>query len=462
MALDSSGITSLSGMSSGLDTASIISQLTQLRRQPSIKLGYQLDVIGARRDGLQESSNLLAALRSQSQALSGDSLWNPVQTVSSSDEKVASVTRVAGAPAGSHSIQVLSLARAQQKRSSVSYVGASADDTLSIQLGAGAVKTVGLTAGDSIETIAGKINSISGMGVYASVVSDRLYLSGKSSGTANSISVTSSGSAAAEMGLEDAITAADTSYSLNGGATSTSSSNTLTDAVAGLSITLKSIGTAAVSVAESSISVSALADQVGKWVETYNSAVKGMRARISEQPVAQPQNAIDRRAGSLFNNSALRGALSAMSSWASHSNTSLTAGYQALSDLGITTAAAGASNAKDGQLSFDREAFLVKYADNPEQVKLALDNATGSATTEGLAQWTARQLDSLIGSTGSVTYSVKGQDAQKKSIGERQVRINERADRYSAQLRKQYNSLETSLSTLNSQSGGLSAALARL
>ena len=97
MALDSSGITSLSGLSSGLDTASIVSQLTQLRRQPSIKLGYQLDVVGARRDGLQESSNLLAALRSQSQALSGDSLWNPVQTVSSSDEKVASVTRVAGA-----------------------------------------------------------------------------------------------------------------------------------------------------------------------------------------------------------------------------------------------------------------------------------------------------------------------------------------------------------------------------
>lgn len=462
MAVDSSGLTSLTGMSSGMDTASIVSQLTQLRRNPAVKLGYQLDVINARRDGLQESSNLLSSLRSQAQALRSDSLWNPGQLVSSSDEKVASVTRVAGSPAGSHSLNVISLARAQQVKTGAAFVAAAADDTLTIQLGSGTAKSVSILAGDDLDAIASKINGTSGMGVYASVVSDRLYLSGKSSGTANSISVTSSGSLASGMGLSTTISAADTTYTINGGSVQTASSNTVTDAVAGLSITLKSTGSATISVAESSVSGEKVADTLQAFVDAYNASVKGLRSRASEKPVENPATSLDRKKGALFNDSTLQSTLSSMATWSSRTNASLSSGYQTLSDLGINSVAAGLAGATEGQLTFDRQAFLEKFSEDPDQVRLALDRTTASASTEGLSQWAERQINSFIGSTGSLTYSIKGRDSEKKSIADRQARINERADRYSAQLRRQFNALETAMSTLNAQSSRLSGALAQL
>lgn len=462
MAVDNTGITSLAGLSTGLDTSSIVSQLTELRRNPAVRLGYRLDVINARRDGLQESSNLLSSLRSRAQALRSEALWNPGQEVASSDEKIASVTRASGSPSGSHTLNVISLARAQQLKSGASFVGAGGDDTLSIQIGAGTAKTVSILSGDSLESIAEKINGTSGIGVYASVISERLYLSGKSSGTANGITVTSTGSLASDMGLTTSIASADTTYTINGSGVQTASSNTVTDAVAGLSITLKGVGSATISVSESAIAPEKIADAVSAYVDAYNAAVKGMRQRVSEKPVENPANAVDRKKGALFSDSTLQGTLSSMASWSSRSNASLDSGFESLSDLGIRTLAAGSAGANEGQISFDRKVFLERIAQNPDQVRLALDRTTGSASTEGLSQWAERQINAFIGTTGSLTYSIKGKDSEKKSITDRQARINERADRYSAQLRRQYNALETAMSTLNSQGSRLSGALAQL
>lgn len=462
MAINDTGITSLAGLSSGLDTTSIVSQLTQLRRNPAVKLGYQLDVVSARREGMQEVSNLLSSLRSRAQALKSESLWSATQTATVSDEKIASVIRSAGSPDGANSFVVSSLARAEQRRSDASFIAALEDDTLTIQVGGGAAKQVSITSGDALDTIASKINSVSGMGVFASVVSDRLYLSGKSSGSSNIISVTSTGGTAAAMNLSTSIAAADAAYSVNGGAVQTSSSNTVTDAVAGLSITFKSVGSTTIAVSGGTVSAEAVADKLSEYVDAYNAAVKGIRSRTSERPVTAPTTAVDRRKGALFSDSTLNGLNSSLASFAYRTNSSLASGFQSLSDLGITTAAPGAAGSTDGQLVFNRESFLERYAENPDEMKLAITRITSSASSEGLAQWTERQLDAMIGSSGTLTLAIKGQDNRRSSITDRQARINERADRYAANLRRQYNALESALSTLNSQGSGVSAALARL
>lgn len=462
MATNPSGLTSLAGMATGLDTNSIVSQLTQLRRSPAIKLGYQLEVNTARREGLQEVSNLLSSLRSRAQALKNDTLWTSSQSVSVSDDKLASVSRTSNSAVGASTISVTALARAEQKRADTSFVAALEDDTLTVQVGSGAAKQVSLSAGDALDTIASKINAVSGIGVYASVISGRLYLSGKSSGAENTISLTSTGSTAAAMNLSTSLSASDASYSLNGGPVQTSSSNTVTDALGGLSITFKSTGSFGITVSGGDVSGEAVADKLSEYVDAYNAAVRGIRSRTSERPVSSPANAVERRRGALFSDVTLGSIGSSLANWTTRVNSSLATGFQSFSDLGISTAAAGSAGAISGELTFDREAFLSRFAENPAEMKLAVTRVTGSASSEGLSQWTERQLEAMIGASGTLAVAIKGRDSQGKLLTERQARINERADRYSANLRRQYNALESAMSTLNSQGSSISSALARL
>ena len=459
-----SSVTSLSGLGSGLDTTTIVSQLVALRRQPATKLGYQMDVIQARHDGLQEVSNLLSALRSQSQSLSSDALWSSSQSVSSSDSAIVGVSRNTDTAAGSHTLQVLGLARAEQQRSAATFLGVPEDDVLHIALGSATPTSISLLAGDTLQTVADKVNAVAGSNIFASVVNERLYFSGKTAGAANNITVSSDNSTASTMGLTASISAADASYKLNGGATQTSTSNTVTDAIAGLSLSLKQVGTATIAVSESATSAENLASKVSDWVDAYNQSAKGIRERVTAKPASKPTTTAGRQQGALFNDSTLQATQSSLRTWSTRTVSGVDSGYDSLSELGITTAAGGAvvGSASSGQLSFDRAKFLAAYAANPAQVKLALNHASASSASEGLAQWSEKQINLMIGSTGTVAAAIKGQNSEKTIITDRQARINERADRYSAQLTRQFNAMETAMSTLNSQGSNLNAQILKL
>ena len=461
MASSNSPLINFGGIASGLDTNTIVAQLVALRKQPATMLDDKISLASVRKNGLQAASNQLASLKSAATALSNSDLWVSTQTTQVSDGNVLTAARTSLTAPGGYSINVIGLARAEQQKSNGTFTNAAANDTLHIQVGTGTTKDVDVTSGDSLDTIATKINNTSGIGVYASVINGSLYLSGKTTGSTNTVSLTSDGTTAADLGMTVSSSAADAQYTVNGGAIKTSSSNTVKDAVAGLSLTLKQTGTASVTMGEVESSASDIADKIQAFVDAFNSTGTAIQGQITTKPVPKATTASDKLVGSLFNDTSLQAVMSNMRTWYGHQAPGTSTSM--LDKLGIKTPSAG-TGALGGppKLTFDRQAFLDAYAADPVATKALINNYTNDASTEGLAQWATRQVDALNGTSGVVTTAMNGQDSQVKLYKDRQTRIIDRAAIYETRLRAQFTHMETSLSSIQSQNSQLSGQITGL
>src|SRR5919112_766706 len=114
----------ITGLASGLDTASIVSQLMQLEALPQTRLKTQLASQQSSVKSLQDLNAKLAALVTEAGKLASGSGWSPVK-VTTSDAGV-SVTGTEGAVPSGLSLTVTSLAKAHQVR----FAPAAATDTI--------------------------------------------------------------------------------------------------------------------------------------------------------------------------------------------------------------------------------------------------------------------------------------------------------------------------------------------
>ena len=104
----------ITGLASGLDTASIVSQLMQLEAQSQTRLKTQLATEQSSVASLQALNAKLAALVTEAGKLAGSTGWSPVK-VTTSDAAVT-VTGTEGAVPTNLSLSVTSLAKAHQVR----------------------------------------------------------------------------------------------------------------------------------------------------------------------------------------------------------------------------------------------------------------------------------------------------------------------------------------------------------
>src|SRR3712207_5861128 len=95
----------LSGLASGLDTQSIISQLMSIERQPRTRIELRQTQEQAKRDGLSEVQTKLNTLKLAATDLRSAGTWADTQTVGSSDDSKVAVTRTGGAGPGAYDIQ---------------------------------------------------------------------------------------------------------------------------------------------------------------------------------------------------------------------------------------------------------------------------------------------------------------------------------------------------------------------
>ena len=75
----------LTGLASGLDTSSIITQLMAIERMPEKQMQVKKSQSEARQSLLKDFDTKLNALHDAAAALSAVTLWSPKQTVTSSD-----------------------------------------------------------------------------------------------------------------------------------------------------------------------------------------------------------------------------------------------------------------------------------------------------------------------------------------------------------------------------------------
>ena len=207
------GLTSISGVSSGLDTDSLIQKILDVGRKPITQYQTQQSTLQARLKAYQDSSTRLAALKDAASALSNPSFFQ-ARTATSSDTTIANVVAETGAAQGEYAVTVQSVARAHQ---TISQTFTDVDTT---RVGSGSFtvtsggKSTTITVDQSNNTLSGLRDAInrSGANVRASIVQDgdssyRLMLASKETGTANAITLSSSlsgGTAPAFTDLQEA------------------------------------------------------------------------------------------------------------------------------------------------------------------------------------------------------------------------------------------------------------------
>src|SRR5215212_3380624 len=89
----------LSGLVSGVDTASLVEQLMQLERQGQTRTQFRQKQTYAQSSGLGDIKTKLATLKSAAAALRDAGTWTEGQSVTSADAARVGVTRTGGATA---------------------------------------------------------------------------------------------------------------------------------------------------------------------------------------------------------------------------------------------------------------------------------------------------------------------------------------------------------------------------
>ena len=272
--ISTSGSVSSAGIGSGLDVNSIITGLMKVEELPLTSLQNQATSIKTTISAFGAIKAAMSTFRDASATLALPSTWNAT-TGTSSDSSSVSVTTGSNAAPGAYSIEVSKLAASQSTvsgtfASSSALVGAG---TLHIDLGtwssgqaaftakSGSTgKDITVTATDTLETLAAKVNS-SGSGVSATIVNDasgsRLVFTSSTTGTDNAFRITAADADSANTdatGLSALAfdpaggtsattitqTAANAQATVNG-LPVTSATNSLVNVFSGLTLTLSKI-----------------------------------------------------------------------------------------------------------------------------------------------------------------------------------------------------------------------------
>ena len=468
-------IINFGGLASGIDTNAIVDALIAVQRRPQVRIRQQQVVEQARQDTLRDVKTRLVNLQSEVTKLRDASTWGDVQTIESSDDTKLTATRTGGAAPGAYDIAVTQLARAQQVRQGTgAATSATADGTLDISTGTGSVFSVAITSGDDLDAIASKINSTSDIPVYATVVSDRLYLSGRSTGATETITVANT-ALADELKLntagganlaETTITAQSTNLTVNGTA-HTSESNTVTDAIAGASLTLKTTTTGTtVTIGAPGADTTKVKKVVEDFVTQYNSTVTFIRDELTEARPFAPEDDDERRQGVLRGDTALNSLLSSLRSAIADVFSGRPTAIDQLSEIGLSTGGttgAGALNQNSvrGLLTLDADALVAKLNTNFTDVKALFTNATTVYESEGLSQRMSRLVTPFTAAAGLLESRISAEDTLLSDLAKREEAIELRLVAREQLLRQQFTAMEQALSRAQSQGAFLSATLSR-
>lgn len=324
----------------------------------------------------------------------------------SSDTSVMSVATIAGVPVGAlnQSVTVNAIAQAQSVKSA-SYSSTQAFDTGTLSLTVGSGTPVSITVDSTNNTLSGIAQSINSAaaGVTASVITGSdgtatLVMKG-TTGAAQSFTLASADSTdtqadgalslsnlayggTATGGLTQTQAAQDASITVDG-VTVTRSSNTVTDVVPGVSMTLVKTGTVTLS---STRPNDAITEAVNDFVSAYNELL----TEINTATAAASSTA---DAGPLRGNAAMRtlkAQLSQLTTTALNSSGSI----RTLAELGVKTA-------QDGTLSVDSTKLNTMLTQYPDDVESMFVTSQSSSSSKVL-------ITSAAGTSASGVFQVSG------------------------------------------------------
>ena len=448
----------LGGLSSGLDTEAIVSQLMAIERQPRARLERKQASVQARQDALRDIATKLRALKTAAQNLASAGTWAPTQTVTSSESSRVGARAAGSIAPGSYDVTVQQLAT-NASRTLTTQVRPNPSTLNYTMTSTGTQYSVAIPANATVDQIAALVNADASAPVAARNYNGQLLLSAKASGAGGNFTIQTSNVITGESA---SVTGVDSQFTING-TSYTRTSNTVTDAVAGLELTLNGLTTTPVKVevTEPEVDDAGLAARVKAFVEAYNAVVDATRSRTTEKRVANPTTLVDARKGVLFGDSSLTTMLSqlrtAVMDPASVGN-SLT--MDEFAEIGVSTGnpTGGQSNpdALAGKLQFDEAKFLKAYEADPSSVERLLRGTDFSA---GLSARLDDVIKPFTAGGGLFDGRINAAGSEVTRLTDQLKRMDERLGRKEEYLRRQFTALETALLRLNSQSAEISSKL---
>lgn len=446
-------ITSL-GIGSGIDIESIVNQLVDVERRPiqsletrQAEIDIQISALGL----VQESVSKFQSGISDLKLSSGFRTFS----VTSSDDQVLTAEASEGSIPISSDIEVLTLAQKNKLASTAFASGQSTVGNGQLDISVGAV-TFSISIDDNSNTLEGIRNAINdnldNAGVSASIITaddgSHLVLTANDGGTTSALSVTVTGDsdgndtdaaglsslvfvAGGTQNLQEIDIAQDATLTIDGFDV-TRSSNEISDVIQGVTLSLKDIGTAALSVAEDrSVGKSA----IEAAVTAYNDLIISLNTQ--RESTLQGESlllGIETRVRQVFTNR-----LNVTGS-----------NFQYLFNVGLTFD-------RDGILSLDGDKFDQAIEDDFNGVVQLFTNPDN-----GFAQAVDSILSSYVETGGLIQARTDGLSESRSQIDDDIERIEDRIVLTEQRLRRQYASLDSLVGQLNATSSFLTQQLANL
>lgn len=448
MAVSSTSAYSVSGLASGIDTQKIIDALVQVDSQPINLVQSQQSLAKAHLVAIQQMNTNVLAISSALDPLKQSSTF-AAKTATSSNTAALGVTASGKAIAGTVNLSVKQLATADQYATSVPQADATSPlgGTGAITLQTNSGSAVVVTPTDySLNGIAEAING-AGAGISAAVVNDgvgyRLLLTADKTGVSNGIAIAAGSDDLAAIlattgvdGLTPVSSAQDAELRLgdpDNGLKITSASNTVTDAIPGLTLTL---GAKADNIA---VAVSADSTSVASSITAFTSAFNTAQNFFKQNST---YDTTTKTAGQLFSDSVLRSQMQALRGAATTSDPAQPAGYQTLADIGVKFD-------DSGVLSVDSATLQTKLNANPSAV---------AALFQTVSQAVGKQVDRLtLSKIGSLSLEQDQLNSQITDMANRITDLNKRVDARKAYYQNQFNAMETLISQLSNQGKALTS-----
>jgi flagellar hook-associated protein 2 len=459
---------SVDGLISGMDTTALITQLLQVEAAPQTALKSKLSAAQTSASAYRTVNTTFSAIRAAAEGLTSTSL-TASRKATSNNANVTASAKTTAVDGSSLTFSVTNLASTQTLMSNSTWTSATAavrsaaEPAWPIEIrdatGTTVIKSIDVPPGATLSEAAAEINKANA-GVTAAVVRTgtneyRLQFTSKTSGAAGSVMVVSATDTPATLGSQFLETNAgrDATIDLGGGLTATSSSNTFTDLIAGVSVTVSkadpgtpvtiTVGQDAEAVATK---MQALVDAVNaalSTVKTYTNNDKGSTAAL------KGEYAVTSLAGQLLG--AVSSAVGADGS----------------------PAKVGLELTKDGKVTFDKATFSTALKETPALAQRMVGGQAAGNGDDGLAG-TADDVVAVTGIagrllavaksasdsvTGSLIALAKGQDSIADDLQERIEGWDQRLARRKEALTRQFTAMETALSSLKNQSTWLAGQI---
>jgi len=466
MADSTTPVSVASGSSAGAAGGSVINVSSLVQQLVTAEIAPQQSVIASQTRAVTTQISALGQLKSALATFQGGlssldtaSAFNS-QTASSSDQNVFTAAASSSATTGSYNVLVTQLASAQQLISGPFVGGGSAsiaDGALTLALGSSSFNVTVDSTNDTLNGLAAAINSASGNpGITATVLQGtdggHLVLTSTLTGASNSIQVTEGdgGTALASLTYGPGNTthydqqsfAQDAQYSI-AGVSGTSSSNTVSTAIDGVTLNLlgKTSGTTPATLTVAS-NMTAVTTNIQNFVAAYNAMEQTLSSLGSFDKTSNT-------AGPMMGNAVLTGIQSQVRSALNSIVNTGSSVYNTLASIGVT------SNS-DGTLSVDSTTLSTALSTNFNAVNQLFSSTNGVASTLNT------QLMAALGSDGYVTSAAQSLTNQANALTDRSNALTTQGNALTVSLTTQFAQLDTLLSSLQTTSSYLTQAFSTL